>query len=58
MKLKQIFTIGSALTFLQALPVYISMVIPDMKNMLMEDAFGSEINYTKEKSKLLIITFK
>ena len=24
------------------------MVIPDMKNMLMEDAFGSEINYTKE----------
>ena len=35
MKLKQIFTIGAALTFLQALPVYISMVIPDMKNMLM-----------------------
>ena len=48
MKLKQIFIIGAALTFLQALPVYISMFIPGMKNMLMEDAFGSEINYTKE----------
>ncbi|MDB2538925.1 hypothetical protein N9X23_00960 [Flavobacteriales bacterium] len=48
MKLKQIFIVGAALTFLQALPVYISMFIPDMKNMLMEDAFGSEINYTKE----------
>ncbi|MDC0520581.1 hypothetical protein OAN44_00470, partial [Flavobacteriales bacterium] len=43
-----IFIVGAALTFLQALPVYISMFIPDMKNMLMEDAFGSEINYTKE----------
>ena len=53
MKLKHIFTITAVLTFLQALPVYIAMVMPEMKDMLMEDAFGTEINVTKELTMMM-----
>ena len=53
MNLKQIFTVAAVLTFLQALPIYIAMVIPEMKDILMEDAFGTEINYTKELTMMM-----
>ena len=48
MKLKHIFTIAASLTFLQALPIYIAMVKPEFKDLLLADAFGKKIDMTKE----------
>ena len=42
MKIKTIFKINIALSFLQALPLYISLFSPEFKMMLTSDAFGSD----------------
>tara|TARA_B100001093_G_C26613852_1_gene921421 strand:- start:307 stop:711 length:405 start_codon:yes stop_codon:yes gene_type:complete len=42
MKIKTIFKINIALLFLQAIPLYISLLSPEFKMMLTSDAFGSD----------------